>query len=147
MDNTSQHDNVSTQEGRTMTPQITEPRTAEIVSRYVAVWSEPDPQARRAAIASLWAADGAEFVEGVQFRGHEDLDARIGHAYQEFVASGRFSVGCAGDLARHQDIVSFTIQLTGPGGGVAWAARVFLLLSDDGTIREDYQLTVQPLAA
>lgn len=127
--------------------QTTEPRTAEIVSRYLAVWSQPDPESRRAAIARLWAADGAEFVEGTQFRGHEELDARIGHAYEEFVASGRYAVGCAGDLARHQDIVSFTIQLAGPEGEVAWAARVFLLLNDNGTIREDYHLTVQPLAA
>jgi hypothetical protein len=29
---------------------------------------------------------------------------------------------------------------------VAWAARVFLLLDTDGLIREDYQLTLKPLA-
>lgn len=29
---------------------------------------------------------------------------------------------------------------------MAWAARVFLLTGEDGLIREDYQLTVQPLA-
>jgi hypothetical protein len=38
-------------------------------------------------------------------------------------------------------------SLTTPGGEVAWAARVFLLLGEDGLIREDYQLTVKPLAA
>jgi hypothetical protein len=32
-------------------------------------------------------------------------------------------------------------------GQVAWAARVFLLLGAGGYIREDYQLTVQPLVA
>ena len=52
-----------------------------ITDRYVAVWSEPDPQSRRAAIASLWERDGVEYVEGTQFRGHEELDARIAHAY------------------------------------------------------------------
>lgn len=48
-----------------------------ITDRYVAVWSEPDPQSRRAAIAGLWEPDGVEYVEGTQFRGHEELDARI----------------------------------------------------------------------
>jgi hypothetical protein len=72
--------------------------------RYPAAWSEPDPGARRAAIAGLWAPDGAEFVEGVQFRGHEELEARVAHAYQEFVA--------ADDVTCHGDIVIFTIQLT-----------------------------------
>ena len=125
--------------------QLTEPSLAEIVRRYVAVWSEPDAS-RRAAIAGLWAPDGAEFVEGTQFRGHQELDARIAHAYTEFVASGRYAVTRADDVDRHGDLVTLTLQLTPPGGDVAWAARVFLLLDSDGLIREDYQLTVKPLA-
>ena len=125
----------------------TGPVTPTITGRYLAVWSEPDPESRRTAIAGLWAPDGAEFVEGIQFSGHEELDARIAHAYQEFVASGKYAVTSAGDVTRHDDIVTFTIQLTTPGGEVAWAARVFLLLGEDGLIRQDYQLTVQPLAA
>jgi hypothetical protein len=127
--------------------QITEPDTAEIVTRYVAVWNEPDPSARRAAIASLWAPDGAEYVEGAQFRGREELQARVAHAYTEFVGSGRYTVTSADDPARHDDIVTLTLQLTAPDGEVAWAARVFLLTGSNGFIREDYQLTVKPLAA
>ncbi len=60
--------------------------------------------------------------------------------------SGRYAVTAAGDAARHDDIVTFTIQLTAPDGEVSWDARVFLLLGADGRIREDYQLTVKPLA-
>ena len=128
-------------------PQITEPGTTEIVARYVAVWSEHVPESRRAAIAGLWAPDGVEFVEGTRFRGHQELDARVAGAYQEFVASGRYAITAADDMARHDDIVTFTIQLTAPDGEVAWAARVFLWLGADGLIREDYQLTVKTLAA
>jgi hypothetical protein len=127
-------------------PQITEPDSAEIVARYVAVWSDPVPESRRTAIARLWAADGAEFVEGARFGGHGELDTRIAGAYQEFVASGRFAIAASADVARHDDIITFTIQLIAPDGEVAWAARVFLLLSADGRIRESYQLTVKPLA-
>ena len=97
-------------------PQITEPSTAEIVARYAAARSEPDPGSRRAAVAGLWAPDGGEFVEGTRFRGHEELHARIAGAYQEFVAGGRYAVTAAGDVARHGDIVTCAVRLTAPGG-------------------------------
>jgi hypothetical protein len=123
----------------------------DVVRRYLAVWSEPDPGRRRGAIAALWAPDGAEFVEATQFRGHDQLAARIAEAYQAFVASGTYAVRSAEDVAVHHDVVVFTIQLALAGGDqageVAWAARVFLLLGPDGLIREDYHLTVQALAA
>jgi hypothetical protein len=133
--------------GNKIMTEMTEPMTAAIAGHYLAVWSEPDPASRRVAIAGLWAPDGAEFVEGTQFRGHEELETRVAGAYQEFVASGQYAVTAADDVTRHDDIVTFTIQLTAPDGAVAWAARVFLLLGQDGLIRQDYQLTVKPLAA
>ena len=120
----------------------------EIADRYLAVWSEPDPSARRAGVAALWAPDGVEFIDGgIQFRGHDELDTRVRGAYEQFVAGGDYAVTSAGDVAGHGDIVMFTVQLTTPDGEAAWAARVFLLLGADGLIREDYQLTVKPLAA
>jgi hypothetical protein len=135
---------------------LTETTTAptdhgQVADRYLAVWSEPDPQRRRAAIAGLWAPDGTEFVEGVQFRGHDALEARVAEAHEAFVASGKYTVTSDGDVTAHDDIVTLTIRLANAGGDrageVAWAARVFLVLRADGRIREDYQLTVQPLAA
>jgi hypothetical protein len=127
--------------------ETTEAAAGTIIDRYVAVWSEPDAQARRAAIGSLWEPDGVEYVEGIQFRGHEALDGRIAHAYETFVASGKYNVTMADDVSRHDDIITFSVQLSTPDGEVAWVARVFLLLGQTGSIREDYQLTVQPLAA
>jgi hypothetical protein len=122
-----------------------------VADRYVAVWSEPDAELRRRAIVGLWASDGVEFVEGAQFRGHKELYARIAEAYKEFVESGKYSVASADDVTAHRDIVTFTIQLISndgdTAGEVAWAARVFLVLGDDGLIRQDYQLTVKPLAS
>jgi hypothetical protein len=117
-----------------------------ITDQYLAVWNEPDAQARLAAIASLWEPDGVEYVEGIQFRGHEALDGRIARAYEEFVGSGKYNVTMADDVTRHDDVITFTVQLSTPAGAVAWASRVFLLLGESGCIREDYQLTVQPLA-
>jgi hypothetical protein len=127
--------------------ETTEVAARTITDRYLAVWSEPDARSRRAAIGSLWEPDGVEYVEGIQFRGHEELDGRIARAYDEFVGSGKYNVTMADDVSRHDDVITLTVQLSTDDGGVAWAARVFLLLGETGRIREDYQLTVRPLAA
>jgi hypothetical protein len=130
-------------------PQTTITDVDQIVQRYVAVWSEPDAAARKRAVAELWAADGVEFVEGAQFRGHDGLVDRVTEAYGLFVASGEYHVTTDNHVTVHDDVVVFTIQLTYAKGAqaaeVAWAARVFLMLDDDGRIRQDYHLTVQPL--
>ncbi|MGY4773102.1 nuclear transport factor 2 family protein [Kribbella sp. CWNU-51] len=118
----------------------------ETVDRYLAVWSERDPGSRRRMIAALWRPDGVEFVEGAQFRGHDELEARITEAYQEFVESGKYAVSGGDDATAHHDVVTFTIQLISSGGELAWAARVVLVVDDDGRLQEDYQLTVKPLA-
>ena len=128
--------------------EISELTTGQLADRYLAVWSEPDPAARRAAVAALWAPDGVEFIDGgIQFRGHDGLDTRVREAYEQFVATGAYALTSAGDVARHDDIVTFTAQLTTPDGEAAWEARIFLLVGRDGLIQEDYQLTVKPLAA
>jgi hypothetical protein len=118
-----------------------------IVDRYLAVWNEPDAGTRRAAIADIWRPDATEFVHEVQFRGHEELEPRVIRAHQAFVASGKYTVAGAGDVSCHGDLVMFTAQLVTPGGEVDWAARVFLLLGEDGRIEEDYHLTIKPLPA
>jgi hypothetical protein len=128
--------------------ETTEAAARTITDRYLAVWNEPDAQSRRTAIGSLWEPDGAEYVDGgIQFRGHEELDRRIAHAYDEFVGSGKYDATLADDASRHDDVIIFTVQLSTHEGEVAWAARVFVLLGETGCIREDYQLTVKPLAA
>jgi hypothetical protein len=128
--------------------ETTEAAVRTISDQYLAVWSEPDAESRRAAIGSLWEADGVEYVDGIhQFRGHQALDARIAHAYDEFVGSGKYDVTTAGDVSQHDDIITLTVQLSTHEHEVAWAARVFIVLGDSGRIREDYQLTVKPLAA
>jgi len=121
------------------------------VDRYIAVWTITDPADRAKAVADLWTADGVEYIDGVQYRGHAALTDRVAEAHEAFLAGDAF-VGSGGDDATaHGDIVVFTIGLDHAqgdnAGETAWTARVFLVLDPDGKIREDYQLTVQPLAA
>ena len=97
-------------------------------------------------IADGYWPGGVEFLEaGTQYRGHAELADRVTRAYETFVGSGKYDVTSAGDVARHDDIITFTAQLTTPAGETDWAARVFLLLGPDGLVREDYHLTVKPL--
>jgi hypothetical protein len=125
--------------------QTTSPAITDITRRYVAVWNEPDPAARRAAVESLWAPDGVEFLDGTQFRGYDELDARVGRAYDAFVGSGEYTVTGADDVTVHDDIAIFNAHLTSPDGEQAWTARVFLLVASGGQILEDYHVVIKPL--
>lgn len=125
--------------------QTTSSAITQITRQYIAVWNDPDPAARRAAVESLWAPDGVEFLDGTQFRGHDELHARVGRAYDAFVGSGKYTVTGADDVSVHDDIVVFDVHLAEPSGEAAWTARVFLLLSLDGQIREDYHVVIKPL--
>ena len=118
-----------------------------IVSRYVAVWNEPNAGRRRGAIADLWAEDGTELIETTEFRGHDELKARIEEAHKEFVDRRELTITSAGDARAHHDAVTFTAPLTTQHGELAWAARDVLILGEDERIRYDYQFTVKPLAA
>jgi hypothetical protein len=122
------------------------PAIEDITRRYLAVWSEPDPAARRAAVASLWAADGVEFIDGKQFRGEDELVGRVAGAYDAFVGSGRYTLTGGDDVSVHGDVAAFTVHLTEPGGQeAAWTARVFLLIGPEGRVQEDYHVVVKPL--
>ena len=106
-----------------------------------------DAGLRRAAIEDIWLPDATEFVFEAQFRGYEELEARVIRAYQTFVATGKYTVEGGDDVTCHGNIVMFTAALVTPDGEVDWATRVFLLLRRRRPIREDYQLTTKPLPA
>jgi hypothetical protein len=118
----------------------------DIASRYLAVWRESDPKARRAAIEELWAPDGVEYVEGTQFRGPDELEQRVEEAHHTFLTDGRYSLVSDGEPTREGDVIIGTSQFVTPDLEVVWSARVFLVVNGDGKIQEDYQLTIQPLA-
>lgn len=128
----------------------TETTRSAALERYLAIWAIADDARRHDAVAALWAADGAEFVEGVRFEGRARLADRVKEAHDAFVADGRYVVGWDNDLSVHGDMLRFTIHLAQVAAGdrpgeVAWAARVFLLLDDEGLVQQSYQLTVKPL--
>ncbi|WP_409492192.1 nuclear transport factor 2 family protein [Amycolatopsis sp. cmx-11-12] len=112
------------------------------VSRYAAVWNEPDPARRSAAIAALWGEDGVEFISSADYRGHDAIQARVADAHEQFVATGGFRFVAANDALHHHDAVTFTVHMVpAVGGEPVWTGVVFALLGEDGRMQRDYQFT------
>jgi hypothetical protein len=128
-----------------------------LVERYVAVWMEPDPAARRARLRDVWAPDGAQILEppeamrdasralgfphpALEVRGHDALEFRVARAHAEFIAGGRFVFRRHGDAVRVGDVVKFRWEMRSVAdGGVAAVGLDLLVLAGDGRIRVDYQ--------
>ncbi len=129
----------------------------ELVSRYVAVWTEPDAELRRKAIQELWAEDGAHILQPpqeirqaaaglgfpsatLQARGHDELEARVTRSYQDFVAPGQFTFKARDNADRLHNVVKFTWDMVPAGGGEAAGTGLeILVLDEDGRIEADYQ--------
>jgi hypothetical protein len=128
-----------------------------LADRYVAVWNEPDPDRRRAAVRELWAEDGTQVLEPPQeirtaaatvgfyspvleAYGHEELEARVSRAYEEFIAPGEFVFRPREEASRLHDVVKFGWEMVPVNGGEpAGGGLEVLVLADDGRIRLDYQ--------
>jgi hypothetical protein len=131
----------------------------ELADRYMAVWNEPSPEARRAAVRELWTEDGVYLLQppeeavkiaerpGIglsaifQARGHDELTARVTSAYEEFVAVQQMTFRRSGNVTRLHDMVRFSWEAVS-GGEVVGSGDGVLLLDADGRIRVDYQFPV-----
>jgi len=112
----------------------------QLVDRYIAIWHEPDVEQRRRSVAHLWAEDGVQFTNSREIRGHKAFEERVEAAHEEFVKTGGFVFRRLGDAQGHHNAVKFAWEMVPAGGGdVAATGTIFLLLSDDGRIRFDYQ--------
>ena len=127
----------------------------ELAERYTAVWMEPDGDRRRKAIAELWGEDAIHVLQPTQevyeaaderavnptwqARGHDELEARVTSAYEDFVASGQMSFRLRGGAKRLGDVVTWRWEGVSPGGEVLGAGLEFVILAADGRIATDYQ--------
>jgi uncharacterized protein len=112
----------------------------ELMNRYMGLWNEPDAELRRKSITELWVEDGAQFTSQNEYHGYKALEGRVEAAYEQFVEKGGFVFRLAGDINAHHDAVKFNWEMVPAAGGEAAATGlIFLLLSDDGRIRFDYQ--------
>ncbi|TWT03057.1 hypothetical protein [Reyranella sp. CPCC 100927] len=118
----------------------------ELVSRYVAVWNEPDPVSRRQQIAALWADDGSHFTPNQDYHGYTALETRITGAYDKWVRDGGHVFRPRDPVDGHHDTVRFQWEMVRDNTVVS-VGFDFLLLGEDGRIRADYQFLDQPPTA
>ena len=114
----------------------------DFAARYVAVWNEPDAEARRRQIAELWVEDGSHFAPSHEAGGYGALEARITGAHEEFVGRGGFVFRRVGPVDGHHDVMRLKWEMVPVAGGPAAAvgSDVFLF-HPDGRLRFDYQFT------
>lgn len=128
-----------------------------LVERYVELWMEPDPAARRRRVEAVWAPDGQQILQPpaelrgtaralgfphatLTVRGHDALEFRVTRAHEEFVASGRCAFRACGDAVRVGDAVKFRWEMRSTAdGAVAGAGVDVLLLDEKDRVRVDYQ--------
>jgi hypothetical protein len=127
----------------------------KIAERYTALWMEPDTDRRRAAIAEVWSEDAIHVLQPTQevyaaaaeravnptwqVRGHDELEARVTSAYEDFVASGEMTFRLAEGARRLGDVVTWRWEGVSPDGEVLGSGLEFVILAPDGRIATDYQ--------
>jgi hypothetical protein len=136
-------------------PETRTTKTEQLADRYTAVWMEPDGDRRRKAIADLWSEDAIHILQPTQevyeaaderavnptwqVRGHDELEARVTSAYEDFVATGQMSFRARDGAKRLGDVVTWRWEGVSPDGEVLGAGLEFVILAADGRIATDYQ--------
>ena len=126
-----------------------------LAERYTAVWMESEGDRRRKAIVDLWSEDAIHILQPTQevyeaaderavnptwqVRGHDELEARVTKAYEDFVATGEMSFRSRGGAKRLGDVVTWRWEGVSPDGEVVGAGLEFVILAADGRIATDYQ--------
>src|SRR5215204_402577 len=128
---------------------------SELAERYTAVWMEPDGDRRRKAIADVWSDDAIHILQPTQevyeaaaeravnptwqVRGHDELEARVTSAYEDFVATGQMSFRARDGAKRLGDVVTWRWEGVSPDGEVLGAGLEFVILAADDRMATDYQ--------
>jgi hypothetical protein len=139
---------------------MTDPtETTTLVDRYIALWNEPDPEARRTMIRELWSIDGAQILAdpptsardgaadlrfappSFEVHGHDGLEARVTRAHEMFVGTGEYRFEANGTARALLDgLVTFGwTMVTAAEGAHAGGGVEVIDLAADGRIRRDYQ--------
>jgi uncharacterized protein len=114
--------------------------SAELAERYMAVWNEPDPQARRSAVAQIWSEDARCCTPAADYVGLEAIDGRVAAAHDKWVGQGGFVFRPRGAVDEHHGGMRVRWDMVPSAGGEPVSSGVqFLLLGDDGRVRYDYQ--------
>ncbi|MFE5326630.1 nuclear transport factor 2 family protein [Embleya sp. NPDC056575] len=102
-----------------------------LAERYIAVWNETDPAARRKLVEGLYTEDAGYVDPLVAAVGHDAIDATLGAVQSQF-PNLVFTLGGAVD--GHHDLARFTWNL-GPAGAEAIVVGFDVIhIAEDGRI-------------
>lgn len=108
----------------------------DVAERYLAIWNEGDADKRRALIEQAWTPDATYLDPMMQGEGHDNLNAMIGAAQEQFPGLRFTRVGEAQNVG---NCVRFSWQLapkTATGEEDALAGGTdFCVLSGDGRLQ------------
>jgi hypothetical protein len=98
----------------------------ELAKRYIEVWNETEPAARRRGVDELWSEDARYVDPLVDARGREAIAQAIGAVQGQFPG---FVFRLAGPVDAHHDQGRFTWEL-GPAGDEAPIAGFDVAVTD-----------------
>ena len=105
--------------------------------------NEPDPTARREAIAKLWRSDGVHYVGTREARGHAALAERISGSHDKNVRDAGHAFRAAKNAQALRQVVTFNWEMIDPSSADVLAVGLeFLQLDADGRIASDFQFIV-----
>lgn len=111
-----------------------------LADSYVALWNETDAEARRRAVAALFASDGEHYVGTRHVKGHSALEDRVAGSHEKNVRDGgnRFRAA-PGAKALHDGVTFFWEMVPSDEDRILATGLEFLLLDSAGRILADYQ--------
>jgi hypothetical protein len=105
----------------------------KLVERYIDVWNETDPAARRAAIDTLFTED-VTFVDPMSaVRGQAEIDWMIGGLQSQFPG---FVITLAGTVDGHHEQARFTWEMGLPGQPAPVAGFDVITVAADGRVNQ-----------
>jgi hypothetical protein len=128
----------------------------EFAERYIGVWNEPLPEARRTLIRELWSEQGEHVLQPpsemrkmarrigfaepkLELRGYPALEARVRRAYEDFVAGGKYVFRPGPHAERLRDHIKFNWEMVSVNdGSIAAVGLNIVVVDDQERIRLDY---------
>ena len=105
----------------------------DLATRYLDLWNETDPAARRRAVDELWAEGGGYTDPLVRARGRDEFDATLAAVQRDFPG---MVFTLLGPVDAHHDIARFRWEL-GPEGAEALIVGFDVLVAAaDGRIAQ-----------
>lgn len=119
-----------------------------IVDRFVAMWNEHDPVARRQAIEEVYAPD-AEYLMFANdpIVGHDAIATQVDYAHNLYYDQG-YSFRSSHNADGHHNLVRFTwVLVNTETGELERNGSELFVLAPDGRIQHDYQFLIKPAIA